>query len=127
MKRRLNTDKKEFAFTLVELLVVIAIIGILAAPLLAALFQSKKERGELNVQITSATRNCLAGIVDRKPCLSFRNVPIEPLAGSGSVWPERGRSPSAARSTTKATGEFSRLRRCHPLRTGTVRAPAISN
>src|SRR5665213_2930309 len=65
MKRRLNTDKKEFAFTLVELLVVIAIIGILAAPLLAALFQSKKERGELNVQITSATRNCLAGIVDR--------------------------------------------------------------
>jgi prepilin-type processing-associated H-X9-DG protein/prepilin-type N-terminal cleavage/methylation domain-containing protein len=37
MKHRLNTDKKDFAFTLVELLVVIAIIAILAALLLAAL------------------------------------------------------------------------------------------
>jgi prepilin-type processing-associated H-X9-DG protein/prepilin-type N-terminal cleavage/methylation domain-containing protein len=36
MKHRLNTDKKDFAFTLVELLVVIAIIAILAALLLAA-------------------------------------------------------------------------------------------
>ena len=31
MKHRLNTDKKDLAFTLVELLVVIAIIAILAA------------------------------------------------------------------------------------------------
>ena len=41
MKHRLNTDKKDFAFTLVELLVVIAIIAILAALLLAVISQTK--------------------------------------------------------------------------------------
>jgi prepilin-type processing-associated H-X9-DG protein/prepilin-type N-terminal cleavage/methylation domain-containing protein len=40
MKHRLNTDKKDFAFTLVELLVVIAIIAILAVLLLPALTRS---------------------------------------------------------------------------------------
>jgi prepilin-type processing-associated H-X9-DG protein/prepilin-type N-terminal cleavage/methylation domain-containing protein len=41
MKHRLNTDKKDFGFTLVELLVVTATVGILAALLLSAIPQAK--------------------------------------------------------------------------------------
>jgi prepilin-type processing-associated H-X9-DG protein/prepilin-type N-terminal cleavage/methylation domain-containing protein len=41
MKHRLNTDKKDFAFTLTEFLVVIAIIAIFAALLLATISSSK--------------------------------------------------------------------------------------
>jgi prepilin-type processing-associated H-X9-DG protein/prepilin-type N-terminal cleavage/methylation domain-containing protein len=41
MKHRLNTDKKDSAFTLIELLTVIAIIAILAALLLTAISQAK--------------------------------------------------------------------------------------
>jgi hypothetical protein len=41
MKHRLNTDKKDFVFTLVELLVIIAIIGIPAALVLAGIAGAK--------------------------------------------------------------------------------------
>jgi prepilin-type processing-associated H-X9-DG protein len=41
MKHRLNTDKKDLAFTLTELLVVSATVGILAALLLTAVSQAK--------------------------------------------------------------------------------------
>jgi prepilin-type N-terminal cleavage/methylation domain-containing protein len=61
MKHGLNTDKKDFAFTLVELLVVIAIIAILAALLLTALTRGvgmarQTYCGNLNTQC-----RCLSG------------------------------------------------------------------
>jgi len=52
MKHRLNTDKNDFAFTLMELLVVIAIIAILAALLLPVLSQTKNGRNRFNVLAT---------------------------------------------------------------------------
>jgi prepilin-type processing-associated H-X9-DG protein/prepilin-type N-terminal cleavage/methylation domain-containing protein len=50
MKHRLNTDKKDSAFTLVELLVVIAIIAILVALLLAVISQAKAKAQKIQCE-----------------------------------------------------------------------------
>jgi prepilin-type processing-associated H-X9-DG protein len=83
MKHRLNTDKKEFALTLVELLVVIAIIAILAALLLAAISQVKGRAQR--IQCANNVRQLGIGLQVFRTDNNFYTPIVNPVYANGKL------------------------------------------